>query len=87
MPDSFDRGSPGEVPAAPPRGDVTSARFETCRWRTNPDNGGAPYCGHRDVLPYAGTNGFNPEAWCPDCRFFKMRRGARKQSRHLADDF
>jgi len=27
------------------------------------------------------------EAWCPDCRFFKMRRGARKQARYLPDDF
>ena len=62
-------------------------RFETCRWHANPDNGGAPYCAHRDVLPYAGMNGFNPEAWCPDCRFFKMRRGARKQTRYLTDDF
>lgn len=62
-------------------------RFETCRWHASPDNGGAPYCAHRDVLPYAGMNGFNPEAWCPDCRFFKMRRGARKQARYLTDDF
>ncbi len=21
-----------------------------------------------------GTDGFNPEAWCPDCAFFKLRR-------------
>jgi len=85
MPDIFDRRSPVQMPA--PGGDVTGSRFETCRWHANPDNGGAPYCAHRDVLPYAGTNGFNPEAWCPDCRFFKMRRGARKQARYLTDDF
>ena len=70
----------------PAPADATGNRFATCRWRTNPDNGGAPYCTHRDVLPYAGMNGFNPAAWCPDCTFFKMRRGARKEARFRADD-
>ena len=65
---------------------ATDNRFATCRWRANPDNGGSPHCTHRDVLPYAGTNGFNPESWCPDCTFFKMRRGARQQARFAADD-
>ena len=82
-----DRSS-GEVPAAAPhRGGATGGRFETCRWRASSDNGGAPHCAHPDVLPYAGMNGFNPDAWCPDCRFFKMRRGARKQAGYLDDDF
>jgi hypothetical protein len=22
----------------------------------------------------AGTTGFDPEAWCPDCAFYKLRR-------------
>ena len=83
------------VPAASRRGfgaqpqvdeAATDNRFATCRWRANPDNGGSPHCTHRDVLPYAGTNGFNPESWCPDCTFFKMRRGARQQARFAADD-
>jgi hypothetical protein len=34
---------------------------------------------HRDVLPIAGTS-FNPEAWCPDCAFFKLRRTPKKRS-------
>ena len=71
----------------PARGAATRKRFETCRWRTTQDNGGAPYCTHRDVLPYAGMNGFNPEAWCPDCAFFKMRRAPRKRPDYLSDDF
>ena len=71
---------------APPS-ELAGGRFETCRWRANPDNGDAPYCTHRDVLPYAGMSGFNPHAWCPDCRFFKMRRGTRKQAGYLTGDF
>ena len=72
---------------ARPRGDAAGNRFETCRWRSSPGNSDAPHCTHRDVLPYAGTNGFNPDAWCPDCRFFKMRRGTRKQAEYFEDDF
>lgn len=26
----------------------------------------------------AGVN-FNPEAWCPDCEFFKLRRTPKKR--------
>jgi hypothetical protein len=53
-------------------------RFKSCRWRRPPEDG-PECCGHRDVLPIAGTN-FNPEAWCPDCKFFKLRRTPRKRS-------
>jgi hypothetical protein len=28
----------------------------------------------------AGTNGFDPEAWCPDCAFYKVRRVPKKRS-------
>jgi hypothetical protein len=31
------------------------------------------------VLPLAGTN-FNPEAWCPDCTLFKLRRTPKKRN-------
>jgi hypothetical protein len=27
----------------------------------------------------AGTVGFNPEAWCPDCTFYKLRRTPKKR--------
>lgn len=88
MRDIFDPRNPPRPPSGPqPGGDAAATRFETCRWRANPDNGESPYCTHRDVLPYAGANGFNAEAWCPDCTFFKMRRGARKQARDPRDEF
>jgi hypothetical protein len=31
------------------------------------------------VLPIAGVSGFDPEAWCPDCTFYKVRRTPRKR--------
>ena len=48
-----------------------------------PAEDGPECCGHRDVLPMAGTS-FNPEAWCPDCAFFKLRRTPKKRS---AEDY
>ena len=36
-------------------------------------------CGHRDVLPITGANGFDPEAWCPGCAFYKLRRTPKKR--------
>jgi hypothetical protein len=27
----------------------------------------------------AGTTGFDPEAWCPDCTFYKLRRTPKKR--------
>ncbi len=56
------------------------ARFHSCRWRKPPENGEAECCTHRDVLPLTGTRGFDPEAWCPDCAFFKLRRTPRKNN-------
>jgi hypothetical protein len=52
-------------------------KFKSCRWRRPPEDG-AECCGHRDVLPIAGTS-FNPEAWCPDCSLFKLRRTPKKR--------
>jgi hypothetical protein len=63
--------SPVESPAV--------ARFKSCRWRRPPDEG-PECCGHRDVLPMAGTTGFDPQAWCPDCTFYKLRRTPKKRS-------
>jgi len=59
------------------------ARFKSCRWRRPPEDG-PECCGHRDVLPLAGTTGFDPSAWCPDCTFYKLRRTPKKRSR---DDY
>jgi hypothetical protein len=54
------------------------AKFKSCRWRRPPEEG-PECCGHRDVLPIAGTTGFDAEAWCPDCTFFKLRRTPKKR--------
>lgn len=67
---------------APATGDASVSeavlKFRSCRWRRPPEDG-PECCGHRDVLPIAGTS-FNPEAWCPDCAFFKLRRTPKKRS-------
>ena len=75
--------APG-APAAQPPSDTTPtsaavARFKSCRWRRPPEEG-PECCGHRDVLPMAGTTGFDAQAWCPDCAFFKLRRTPKKRS-------
>jgi hypothetical protein len=53
-------------------------KFRSCRWRRPPDEG-VECCGHRDVLPIAGTTSFDAEAWCPDCAYFKLRRVPKKR--------
>jgi len=53
-------------------------KFRSCRWRRPPDEG-VECCGHRDVLPIAGTASFDAEAWCPDCAYFKLRRVPKKR--------
>ena len=55
------------------------ARFKACRWHADKD--GQEYCSKRDVLPYAGKGGFAPEAWCPDCSLYKLRRTPKKRPR------
>ena len=79
--------APG-TPATPPAADAPAqsaavVRFKSCRWRRPPEDG-PECCGHRDVLPMAGTTGFDPEAWCPDCQFYKLRRTPKKRER---DDY
>ncbi len=69
--------SPGGTAAEPTT--PALAKFHSCRWRSTPEAGRSDYCTHRDVLPLAGMTGFNAEAWCPDCVFFKLRRSARKR--------
>ena len=71
--------APGAQPAAE-TAPLSAAvqKFKSCRWRRPPEDG-AECCGHRDVLPIAGTTGFDPEAWCPDCSFYKLRRTPKKR--------
>lgn len=71
-------GPTGQAEVQAPALSPAVARFKTCRWRRPPDEG-VECCGHRDVLPLAGTTGFDPEAWCPDCSFYKLRRTPKKR--------
>jgi hypothetical protein len=80
MSDTFAPQPPGNQPADTTNASQQSAavmKFKSCRWRRPPEDG-PECCGHRDVLPIAGVN-FNPEAWCPDCEFFKLRRTPKKR--------
>ena len=67
-----------ETPSTPAPVSDAMIKFKSCRWRRPPEDG-PECCGHRDVLPIAGTS-FNPEAWCPDCTFFKLRRTPKKRN-------
>lgn len=79
QPATADNG--GAASATPVDASESSAavmKFRSCRWRRPPDEG-SECCTHRDVMPIAGTAGFKPEAWCPDCEYFKLRRSPRKR--------
>jgi hypothetical protein len=79
-----DAPEPAPAAAAPaPAAEAPSPaveRFRSCRWKAGPDAGGE-FCTHRDVLPFAGKEGFKPESWCPDCAFYKLRRTPKKRER------
>jgi hypothetical protein len=87
MSDDFPAASPAGVTPDPQADAAVQqspavVKFKSCRWRRPPEDG-PECCGHRDVLPMAGTS-FNPEAWCPDCGFYKLRRTPKKRS---SDDY
>ena len=65
----------------------TVNRFTSCRWHATQDNAAGAYCSHGEVLPYAGVNGFKPEAWCPECKLFKLRRTIKKSAESLIDSY
>jgi len=86
---SSDAGDSPLLPAAPPQPEIAPdasgvsaavMKFRSCRWRRPPDEG-SECCTHRDVMPIAGTSGFKPESWCPECAYFKLRRSPRKRER------
>jgi hypothetical protein len=58
---------------------AAAQKFQSCRWRRAAEPGVPEGCGHRDVLPITGTHGFDSEAWCPDCAFYKLRRTPKKR--------
>jgi hypothetical protein len=67
-------------PAANPATPAVSpaeTRFKSCRWRATPEQG--EFCTHRDVLPFAGKEGFAADSWCLDCGFYKLRRTPKKR--------
>jgi hypothetical protein len=65
--------------AQTPEVSAAVVKFRSCRWRAAPEDG--EYCTHRDVLPFAGKDGFVAESWCPDCAFYKLRRTPKKRER------
>lgn len=69
---------PGETT---PPGSPSAQRFKTCRWQQPAEAGSAEFCTHREVKPYAGTSSFDPEAWCGDCQYYKLRRVPKKRER------
>ena len=73
--------APVDQPSAPAPAPVSPAveKFRSCRWRATPEDG--EFCTHRDVLPFAGKEGFVAESWCPDCAFYKLRRTPKKRER------
>jgi hypothetical protein len=82
--DPFSMTPPAEAageptPPAEPLVDPAVVKFKSCRWRAQPEDG--EYCTHRDVLPFAGKEGFKAESWCPECAFYKLRRTPKKRER------
>jgi hypothetical protein len=71
-------GTGSVAPVQPAAVSAAVIKFRSCRWRRPPEDG-TECCGHRDVLPMAGTNSFDAEAWCPDCTYFKLRRTPKKR--------
>jgi hypothetical protein len=67
------------VPEEPNPATSAVDRFRSCRWRKAAENGTPECCGHRDVLPLTGANGFDAAAWCPNCEFYKLRRTPKKR--------
>jgi hypothetical protein len=78
-----DLQAPDETAAPPPEAPALSPaveKFQSCRWRATPEDG--EFCTHRDVLPFAGKEGFKAESWCPECSFYKLRRTPKKRERN-----
>jgi len=90
--DSIFNKKPERVPAPDaPAADAqplspAAEKFHSCRWRKAAENGSPDHCTHRDVLPMAGTTGFVPESWCPDCAYYKAKRSPRKRPEETVRD-
>jgi len=80
-------GPPGEdppvvpTPSEPgPAGSTGFVRFNSCRWQQPAEDGKEAFCTHREVKPYAGTTGFDADAWCLECQYYKLRRVPKKRN-------
>ena len=83
--DSTSTPKPGEGPVTSDRPESAAfVRFRSCRWMQPAENGSQEFCTHREVKPYAGTQGFDADAWCPECQYYKLRRAPKKRT---SDDF
>ena len=75
------RNTPTATEGVPsPAGSTGFVRFTSCRWQQPAEDGNAAFCTHREVKPYAGTTGFDPDAWCKDCQYYKLRRAPKKRN-------
>jgi hypothetical protein len=78
-----------DVPAAAAAANAPASlgftRFNSCRWQQPAEDGNTAFCTHREVKPYAGTTGFDPDAWCGECQYYKLRRAPKK--RNPSDDY
>ena len=84
-PDSAGPSSePDQAPDQAPEPGSAVARFKACRWHAKDET--QEYCSNRDVLPYAGKLAFAPDAWCPDCALYKLRRTPKKRPRPEDED-
>jgi len=70
--------APDSAPT-PPEVSPAMARFNTCRWQQPAEDGNAAFCTHREVKPLAGMTSFDPEAWCEDCEYYKLRRTPKRR--------
>jgi hypothetical protein len=77
-----DAETPDAAEGTPPEPTPSEAllRFRACRWMQPADNGNPAFCTHREVKPYAGSSTFDPDAWCPDCSHYKLKRIPKKRS-------
>ncbi len=81
----LDAGNPGRSATLDHSGSTSTTlsaaaqRFHTCRWRKPAEAGVVDHCTHRDVLPMTGTSGFEADAWCQECGYYKIKRIPRKR--------
>jgi hypothetical protein len=76
-------GDPGAASSPASDGKPQSngfVRFTSCRWQQPAEDGREAFCTHREVKPYAGTSGFDADAWCIECQYYKLRRAPKKRN-------